>query len=127
MASAQSSGVQKYNDIIERCRGIHEMHPLFKALTEDGNSHRILVAVFEHERDTIRTRSQDLNDSEITAAQKAFSSLVDHNPDAATHIYVDEMLGVKLTPDAEKLTTLKNVIEVRGTLLQSMSLTCYNK
>ena len=122
MASKSFPADHQVNSIIHKYGGIFEIHPLIKAMNKDDKSRLMLVAVIEHEYDIIRTRSQDLDDHEITAAQKAFASLLDDNKDAAIHIYVEEILGLKVTPDTEKASIIQSSIEVRAALLDGKSL-----
>ena len=122
MASKTFSADHQVNSIIHKYGGIFEIHPLIKAMNKDENSRLMLVAVIEHEYDFIRTRSQDLDDHEIAAAQKAFASLLDENKDAAIHIYVEEILGLKIAPDTEKASIIQSSIEFRAALLDGMSL-----
>ena len=122
MASKPFSADHQVNSIIHKYGGISEIHPLIKALNKDDKSRLMLVAVIEHEYDFIRTRSQDLDDHEITAAQKAFANLLDDNKDAAIHIYVEEILGLKITPDTEKASIIQSSIEIRAALLDGRSL-----
>lgn len=122
MASEYSSVAQKYIATIERYAGARELHPLVQALNHDEHFHRKLVAVMQHEVDAIRSRSQDLDECEITVAQKAFVYFFASSMPAAVSIYVEEILGIQFAPQASKAPILQDSIELRSQLLEGVLL-----
>lgn len=117
MAAKSSRATEKYGSIIRQYAGAKKLHPLIQALIDDDGSHSKLVAVIEHDITAIRARSQNLDDYEITAAQKAFVNLIDYSTESAMHIYAEEIMGTKFTPDAEITPIFKHSIDIRATLL----------
>jgi len=111
---------QKYIKTVDKYIGKQDLHPLVQAIDQDEQSHRKLVAVMEHEVNAIRSRSQDLEENEITIAQKAFIYFSASNMHAAIHIYVEEILGIEFAPKADKASLLQGSIDVRAGLLEGM-------
>lgn len=111
---------QKYIQIIDKYIGKQGLHPLVQAINQDENSHRKLVAVMEHEVNAIRCRSQDLEENEITIAQKAFVYCFTLNLHAAIHIYVEEILGIEFVRKMDKVSLLQDSIDIRAGLLEGM-------
>ena len=119
MASENPRTEERYISIIDQYCATSVMHPLIEALKHKCDSQK-LVAVINHEISAIRARSQDLDDNEITVAQKAFLNFMKPNFNAAMHIYVEEVLGIKFAPDAEKASIFESSIEVRAGLLEGI-------
>lgn len=120
MDTGYPNTAQKYIKTVDKYIGRQDLHPLVQAINQDEHSHRKLVAAMEHEVNSIRSRSQDLEDNEITIAQKAFVHFFASNVHAATHIYVEEILGIEYAPKTEKVSLLQDSIDVRAGLLEGM-------
>lgn len=111
---------QKYIETIDKYIGKQDLHPLVQAINRDEHSHRKLVAVMEHEVNAIRSRSQDLEENEITIAQKAFGYFFAFNMHAAIHIYVEEILGIEFVTKMDKVSLLQDSVDIRAGLLEGM-------
>jgi len=122
MASEYSNVAQKYIFIVERYAGTCELHPLVQALNQDEKFQRKLVTVMQHEVEAIRSRSQDLDECEITVAQKAFVYFFASSMPAAVSIYVEEILGIQFAAEASKAPILQDSTELRSQLLEGMLL-----
>ena len=92
--------VDKYSLILDQYSGITAMHPLVAQLDED--TFRNFALMFDHDIDVINVRSQDLDDHEITAAQKACSLMArSGHSNGALQLYVEEILGFRYLEPAE--------------------------
>ncbi len=98
------------------------LHPIVAEMSKDRNFKRMFWRVLGHEYEVINQRSQVLADYEITAAQKAFKTLVDNEDEiGAVEIYCDEILGLTAKSDNEKSQMMANTLQTRDHIMNSMS------
>lgn len=105
----------RLNRIINQYRNIEVLHPVVARLCEVPAHRKILHEALTQDLDIIHSRSPHLPDFEITIYQKAFKILMDREEDriGGIEIYVDEILGVKLSGSTESLETLKTAVDAR--------------
>ena len=84
--------MDKCSLIVNQYSGITAMHPLVAQLDED--TFKNFALMFDHDIDAINAHSQDLDDHEITAAQKACSLMASSgHSNGALQLYVEKILG----------------------------------
>lgn len=105
----------RLNRILNRYRNIEILHPVVARLCEVAAHRKIFHKALTHDLDVIHSRSPHLPDFEITIYQKAFKILMEKEEDriGGIEIYVDEILGLKLSVSAESLETLKTAVNAR--------------
>lgn len=103
------------NRIINQYRNIEILHPVVARLCEIPAHRKVFHRALTHDLDIIHSRSSHLPDFEITIYQKAFKILMDREEDriGGIEIYVDEILGLKLSGSADSLETLKTAVDAR--------------
>ena len=105
----------RLNRIINQYRNIEVLHPVVARLCEVPAHRKTFHKALTHDLDIIHSRSPHLPEFEITIYQKAFMILMDREEDriGGIEIYVDEILGVKLSGSTESLQTLKAAVDTR--------------
>ena len=82
-----------------------------------------LQKILQHDLQVIKQRSQDLNDHEISLTQKAFVILMDEGDHiAGIEIYVEEIVGLRIVEDKERLRTLRSSVKTKEEMIKSMRL-----
>ena len=106
---------RRLNRIINQYRNIEVLHPVVARLCEIPAHRKVFHKALTHDLDIIHTRSPHLPDFEITIYQKAFKILMNREEDriGGIEIYVDEILGLKLSGSADSLETLKTAVDAR--------------
>ncbi|KAL8782453.1 MAG: hypothetical protein Q9213_005383 [Squamulea squamosa] len=105
--------------IVDEYSSVTTTPPMITILRSSSADDRVLQQVMSHDYHLLQTRSPDLEDHEINVFEAAFLTLMKN---AATHpgalaIYVEEILGMKIIPNNQKLHELRNAIHVRTLLL----------
>lgn len=105
----------RLNSIISQYRNVEVLHPVVARLCEVPAHRKIFHRALTHDLDIIHSRSPHLPDFEITIYQKALKILMERGEDklGGIEIYVDEILGVKLSESADSLETLKIAVDAR--------------
>lgn len=105
----------RLNRIINKYRNIEILHPVVARLCEVPAHRKVFQKALTHDLDLIHSRSPHLSDFEITIYQKAFKILMDREEDriGGIEIYVDEILGLRLSGCADSLEMLKTVVDAR--------------
>ena len=118
MASSKVDPQIRLLGILEKYRRTSEIHPAARLIDGDTGFKETLLRVMHHDLDTINARSADLDDHEISIAQKAFTILMQNESDshAAFQIYVEELLGFPSAPD--NISVFADAIHARGSLLE---------
>ena len=76
--------------------------------------------VLQHDLEVLQQRSQDLDDHEISLMQKAFVVLMeDGDHIAGIELYVEEIVGLKMVENTDKLQILKSSAKTRDLLVDS--------
>lgn len=104
-------------------RAATTLHPLVADLSKTPELSRAFWRSFDHDLLVFSQRSQNLEDSEITAAQKAFVFLSKAKQDQlpAIELYVEEILGILTVAEAGKAQTLVSAIQTRDYAIERMS------
>ena len=80
-----------------------------------------LQKILQHDLEVIKNRSQDLDDHEISLMQKAFVTLMDEGDHVAgIELYVEEIVGLKMVEEKQKLKTLKSSVKTKDQMLTGM-------
>ena len=118
MASGKVDPQIRLLEILEKYRRTTEIHLAARFIDGDKGFKETLLRVMHHDFDTINARSGDLDDHEISIAQKAFTILMQNESDsqAAFQIYVEELLGFPSAPDY--VSVFADAIHVRASLLE---------
>ena len=118
MASGKVDPQIRLLEILEKYRRTSEIHPAARLIDGDTGFKETLLRVMHHDFDTINARSADLDDHEISIAQKAFTILMQNESDshAAFQIYVEELLGFPSARDS--VSVFADAIHARGSLLE---------
>lgn len=105
----------RLNRVINNYRNIEILHPVVARLCEVPAHRKVFHKALTHDLDIIHSRSPHLPDFEITIYQKAFKTLMDKEQDriGGIEIYVDEILGLKLSGSADSLEILKTAVDAR--------------
>lgn len=105
----------RLNKIINQYRNIEVLHPVVARLCEVPAHRKVFHRALTHDLDIIHSRSPHLPNFEITIYQKAFKILMVMEEDriGGIEIYVDEILGVKLSGSTGSLETLKTAVDAR--------------
>ncbi|KAL8793687.1 MAG: hypothetical protein Q9195_003736 [Heterodermia aff. obscurata] len=118
MAPGKVDPQMRLLEILEKYRRTPEIHLAARLLDGDTGFKETLLRVMHHDFHTLNARSADLDDHEISIAQKAFTILMQNESDsqAAFQIYVEELLGFPSAPDHVSL--IADAIHVRASLLE---------
>lgn len=118
MASGKVDPQSRLLDILEKYRRTTEIHLAARVIDGDTGFKETLLRVMHHDFNAIKARSADLDDHEISIAQKAFTILMQNESDseAAFQIYVEELLGFPSAPD--HVSVFADAIHVRARLLE---------
>ena len=105
-------------EILGKYRCTTKIHLAARLIDRDPGFKETLLRVMHHDFDTINARSADLDDHEISIAQKAFSILMQSESDsqAAFQIYVEELLGFPSAPD--HVSIFLDAIHIRARLIE---------
>ena len=104
--------------MLERYRHVDDLHPALSPLGQNEDFRNSFERVIRHEFDVIKARSPDLNDHEITIAQKVFFTLM-QNEDSqhgAVQIFIEELLGVGSDVSTEAELKIRDAVNVRAKL-----------
>ena len=105
----------RLNRIINQYRNIEILHPVVARLCEVPAHRKVFHKALTHDLDIIHSRSLHLPNFEVTIYQKAFKILMDREEDriGGIEIYVDEILGLKLSESVDSLQMLRNAVDAR--------------
>ena len=119
MAPSFSPSESKVQDLVNRYRKVHELHPLLADMFSSTEFEGIFHDALKHEQYIICRRSQDLADNEITFMQKAFAELLKDSAwyYAATALWVEEILGINVVPVENKPTVLNEMVKAKSLTL----------
>lgn len=119
MAATKQDPQTALLNVLERYRQTTEMHPAASLLRLDTGFHETFLRVLHHDYNTVKARSQALDDHEITITQMAFKILMENERDhhAAIQIYVEELLGVRFGSVPDLSSMIKDAVHVRAALL----------
>ncbi|KAL8832231.1 MAG: hypothetical protein Q9191_000401 [Dirinaria sp. TL-2023a] len=116
MSTSIGVSTDKCSFVISQYISTKKLHPLVDQLSNDAMENFMLM--LNHDVEVIKARSQDLDDHEITAAQKAFSLMVSQgNTPAAVAIYVQEVLGFNYVDPGQGM--LEKLAEARRPLIEN--------
>lgn len=119
----------RFREILKIYRRVENLHPIATDICASSEFEQMFWNCLTHDLHVIRRRSQNLADGEITPVQKAFRILMEDKADgiAAIEIYMDDILGLKIVPEADRATTLAQALQTRNYVLNCMSniYSCY--
>ena len=123
MATSSSIQDPKVKYLIDTYDSLKALHPVVAKIYETPELKRTFWKSLTHDLYVINRRSPNLADCEITAAQKAFSTLMrsEEGGVAAIGIYVEEVLGLKFVKDVDKAQTLATTVQLRNCMLDGIS------
>ena len=109
--------------IIRRYRTTKMLHPLVAEMHNVLEAECLFWGCLTHDLHVIQSRSQNLADGEITAAQKAFRILMDNKEHgvAAIELYVNEIIGLNVISEADRAQALATALQARDYILNRMS------
>ena len=110
----------KLLDLLSYYRPIEVLHSTVEEMCHNSAFKTHFQKVLQHDLKAIKRRSQDLDDHEVSLTQKAFVVLMEEGDHiAGIEIYVEEIIGLKVVEEKEKLQTLKLSVKTKGTMLKS--------
>lgn len=111
----------RLRDILNRYRNVEVVHPAVSKLCEVPKNKALFQKCLKHDLCVLRDRSHDLARSEVSIYQKAFVILMEKEEDriGGIELYVEELLGLRLTHPADEVQTLKTAIKSRGLIQKS--------
>ena len=123
MSISQAKSDPRVRAILHLYRPIDVLHPVVADMYRDRKFERTFWQCLGHDLNVIRGRSQNLDDGEITAAQKAFLILMDERESGlpAIQLYVDKLMGLEAAPEPQSNQILATALEVRDYFISSMS------
>ncbi len=107
-------------EILSYYRPIEILHSTVKELCTSSVFKGHFQKVLQHDLDVIKLRSQNLEDHEISLMQKAFVRLMDEGDHiAGIELYVDEIIGLKVMEDKDKLHILRSSVKTKDVTMKS--------
>ncbi len=120
MDSTQPSKESKLLEILNYYRPIEVLHSTVQDMCNSDVFKKHFQKVLQHDLEVLQQRSQELNDHEISSMQKAFVVLMeDGDHIAGIELYVEEIVGLKMVEDTDKLQILKSSAKTRDLLMDS--------
>ncbi|KAL8690532.1 MAG: hypothetical protein Q9218_004047 [Villophora microphyllina] len=110
---------QRHAELVNEYMFIKTVHPTVTALQRSPVEYRMLEDAMSHQYKLLLRRSQNLADYEITVFEAAFISLMQEGKAhrGALSLFVEELLGLKMIAQHEKVEVLKAAVKVRTLFL----------
>lgn len=107
-------------EILSYYRPIESLHSTVEEMCTSSVFKEHFQKILQHDLGTIKRRSQDLDDHEISLAQKAFVILMDEGDHiAGIELYVDEIIGLRAAGDEDKMQILKSSVMTKDLIVKS--------
>lgn len=101
-------------------RPIEILHSTVEEMCTSSVFNEHFQKILQHDLRTIKRRSQDLDDHEISLAQKAFVILMDEGDHiAGIEIYVEEIIGLRDADDEDRMQILKSSVKTKDLIVMS--------
>lgn len=112
----------RLKDLLTYYRRTVKLHRTVQVLCRSDQHKQLFKKCLNHELKVIRARSQNLRDHEISIYQKAFVTLMNNGEDhmAGLELYTEEILGLKPLRAVEKIGVLRQAMETRRLVTESM-------
>ena len=120
--SSRPNKEAKLLEILGYYRPIDVLHPTVRKMCESIAFREHFKKGLQHDLAVLKSRSQDLEDHEISLTQKAFVELMEEEEEdkiSGIEIYVEEIIGLKMVEDKDKLQTLKSLVKTKDLLVKS--------
>lgn len=107
-------------EILNYYRPIEILHSTVEEMCASSVFKEHFQKILQHDLETIKRRSQDVDDHEISLAQKAFVILMDEGDHiAGIELYVEDIIGLKAVEDRDKIQILKSAAKTKDVIRES--------
>ena len=120
LSSPRLTKEAKLLEILSYYRPIEVLHSTVREMFESIAFKEHFNRILQHDLQVLRRRSQDLDDHEISLTQKAFVIMMEEEGQIpGVEIYVEEIIGLKVVEDKDKLQILKSSVKTRDLMVKS--------
>ena len=120
LPSSGSTKEAKLLEILGYYRPIEVLHSTVRQMFELPAFEEQFKRILHHDLQVFKSRSQDLDDHEISLTQKAFVKLMEEEDQIpAIEIYIEEIIGLSVVQDKDKLQALTSSVKIKGLIAKS--------